>query len=479
MTIPLLEVSFNRMFEFGQAYVALSRATSLQGLTLHSFQAQSIRAHPLVKDFYREIAVANQRRLPPQHQQQQQYAMTSLPAVNDDVLEVCLREFVNAFQVDFDSKAVDHDQWIESRGRSTTTTTMETSHQRQRVKERRYEDTTNRSQFVPPNPPLPPSSSYQSKPGRSMVADRPPSADTMSTAATTTASAPATGVRKPSGLLNSSFSAASFARPMNPVSRHETSGFQDAGHSNAHGDDWLDQDFMAKKRAEAAQRIAAMEQQHLLQSTTAANTAVAASFLPPPPTAHSLSSTAVGAGRNGVMRHESPPTTATLMPHATLVAAAPSSAPSSSSKNKEAAVEIVDLLDSADEDSIPYAPAPTWVNPAVVSTMHREPSKINDFGGYGSQPHLTCNESPLNRVLHPSTTSSSSNGHAPLASSSSSSSEPVTVGNGVVLTDSLKRKLEENRQRALEKLEKFKYVIFVVCLRMICTVVISSHSVCA
>lgn len=66
MTIPLLEVSFNRMFEFGQAYVALSRATSLQGLTLRSFQPNAVRAHPTVKTFYQ--ALYEQQR---QHKQEQ------------------------------------------------------------------------------------------------------------------------------------------------------------------------------------------------------------------------------------------------------------------------------------------------------------------------------------------------------------------------------------------------------------------------
>jgi hypothetical protein len=31
MTIPDLEVSFKGIFEYGQAYVALSRATSIEG----------------------------------------------------------------------------------------------------------------------------------------------------------------------------------------------------------------------------------------------------------------------------------------------------------------------------------------------------------------------------------------------------------------------------------------------------------------
>eukprot|EP01034_Spumella_vulgaris_P032213 gene32213-39778_t len=46
MTIPLLEVSFNNIFEFGQGYVALSRATCLAGLTLRSFSPNAVKAHP-------------------------------------------------------------------------------------------------------------------------------------------------------------------------------------------------------------------------------------------------------------------------------------------------------------------------------------------------------------------------------------------------------------------------------------------------
>ena len=56
MTIPFLEVSFNGVFEYGQGYVALSRATCLEGLTLTSFHENSIKAHPKVCDFYNRIA---------------------------------------------------------------------------------------------------------------------------------------------------------------------------------------------------------------------------------------------------------------------------------------------------------------------------------------------------------------------------------------------------------------------------------------
>jgi hypothetical protein len=43
MTIPLLEVSFQGMFEYGQGYVALSRAVDLEGLTLTSFDPRSVK----------------------------------------------------------------------------------------------------------------------------------------------------------------------------------------------------------------------------------------------------------------------------------------------------------------------------------------------------------------------------------------------------------------------------------------------------
>jgi len=41
------------VFAYGQAYVALSRVTSLEGLTLKSFDPSVVRAHPSVLEFYR------------------------------------------------------------------------------------------------------------------------------------------------------------------------------------------------------------------------------------------------------------------------------------------------------------------------------------------------------------------------------------------------------------------------------------------
>ena len=60
MTIAYLNVSFQGMFEYGQAYVALSRATDLEGLSLSSFSPSSIKAHDKVKAFYAFLGYAEE-----------------------------------------------------------------------------------------------------------------------------------------------------------------------------------------------------------------------------------------------------------------------------------------------------------------------------------------------------------------------------------------------------------------------------------
>jgi ATP-dependent DNA helicase PIF1 len=55
MTIALIETDISACWDYGQAYVALSRATSLEGLTLLGYRRDRIKAHPHVLQYYEEL----------------------------------------------------------------------------------------------------------------------------------------------------------------------------------------------------------------------------------------------------------------------------------------------------------------------------------------------------------------------------------------------------------------------------------------
>uniref|UniRef100_A0A670XRG4 ATP-dependent DNA helicase PIF1 n=1 Tax=Pseudonaja textilis TaxID=8673 RepID=A0A670XRG4_PSETE len=55
MSLDCAEVSLARVFESGQAYVALSRARSLASLRVLDFEAKVVRANPCVLRFYKEL----------------------------------------------------------------------------------------------------------------------------------------------------------------------------------------------------------------------------------------------------------------------------------------------------------------------------------------------------------------------------------------------------------------------------------------
>ena len=52
LTLDCVEVSLARVFEHGQAYVALSRAKSIKGLRVLDLKKDCIRAHPDALMFY-------------------------------------------------------------------------------------------------------------------------------------------------------------------------------------------------------------------------------------------------------------------------------------------------------------------------------------------------------------------------------------------------------------------------------------------
>lgn len=55
-TLGLVKVDLNRVFERGQAYVALSRASSIEGLQVLNFDPNKVRAHPKAKEFYASLS---------------------------------------------------------------------------------------------------------------------------------------------------------------------------------------------------------------------------------------------------------------------------------------------------------------------------------------------------------------------------------------------------------------------------------------
>lgn len=54
MTIDYAEVDLNGIFEYGQAYTALSRVKSLDGLIIKNFNPKLVKTHPRVIDFYKK-----------------------------------------------------------------------------------------------------------------------------------------------------------------------------------------------------------------------------------------------------------------------------------------------------------------------------------------------------------------------------------------------------------------------------------------
>lgn len=54
-TLPRVKVDLGKVFEKGQAYVALSRATSKSGLQVLRFDPRKVMVHPKVIDFYQNL----------------------------------------------------------------------------------------------------------------------------------------------------------------------------------------------------------------------------------------------------------------------------------------------------------------------------------------------------------------------------------------------------------------------------------------
>jgi len=54
-TIERVKVDLGKVFERGQAYVAISRTTSFEGLQILNFSSKKVMAHPNVIGFYEKL----------------------------------------------------------------------------------------------------------------------------------------------------------------------------------------------------------------------------------------------------------------------------------------------------------------------------------------------------------------------------------------------------------------------------------------
>lgn len=58
-TLERVKIDLKKVFETGQAYVALSRATSQAGLEVQNFDPKKVMAHPRVAEFYNSLYSVN------------------------------------------------------------------------------------------------------------------------------------------------------------------------------------------------------------------------------------------------------------------------------------------------------------------------------------------------------------------------------------------------------------------------------------
>jgi len=85
-TLERVKIDLKRIFEKGQAYVALSRATSQAGLVVHNFDKNKVMAHPRVAEFYNSLYSVNKAMehpklaVPPKNSATQNVAVIKRPS---------------------------------------------------------------------------------------------------------------------------------------------------------------------------------------------------------------------------------------------------------------------------------------------------------------------------------------------------------------------------------------------------------------
>jgi ATP-dependent DNA helicase PIF1 len=86
-TLERVKVDLRKIFEKGQAYVALSRATTQEGLCVLNFSPNAVKAHPRVAEFYDSLYSVNEAMKHPRLSRQKSVQAVKKEVQNDDVPE--------------------------------------------------------------------------------------------------------------------------------------------------------------------------------------------------------------------------------------------------------------------------------------------------------------------------------------------------------------------------------------------------------
>lgn len=82
-TLPRVKVDLGRVFEKGQAYVALSRATSQDGLQVSRFDPRKVMVHPKVVEFYANLRSVHEIRKPTENSDSSIARKDTFPDLDD------------------------------------------------------------------------------------------------------------------------------------------------------------------------------------------------------------------------------------------------------------------------------------------------------------------------------------------------------------------------------------------------------------
>jgi ATP-dependent DNA helicase PIF1 len=100
-TLERVKIDLKRIFEKGQAYVALSRATSQAGLEVQNFDKAKVMAHPRVAEFYNSLYSVNKALAHPKVAQPKAALSNAAGPIEEDFL---IAEMGQSRRYDFDDE---------------------------------------------------------------------------------------------------------------------------------------------------------------------------------------------------------------------------------------------------------------------------------------------------------------------------------------------------------------------------------------